>query len=257
MTAPTPGIGAGADRIDQSNNDQLGSSRSAAPPQASLRCLARTLGIKTGNEHLDAFLAREIPPLVRQGLPLFAGKDADQRLATARAYIEAILPIASEQAAEHLGKAIACGPRCPACCVYCDKIEILPIELRRILDLVERQGRLEEVARRAELRRARGKGACPLLSRNGRCTVYEERPISCRRYHSLDRAACGRCARDDGQTSVPWIPELIASGLALMVLAYGELKPVKPVDLVRDLPTAAAARLKQAKKRQRRARNAR
>jgi hypothetical protein len=158
------------------------------------------LGMKTGNPELDAFLAREVPHLVRQGFALFAGKDADQRLAQARAYIDAILPIASQQATEQLGKEIACGDRCPACCVYCERTELLPIETHRLLDLVERQGRLEEVLRRAELWRARGKGACPLLS-----------------------------------------------------TAHFQSGSVQPVDLVRALPAAAAARLRQAKKRQRRA----
>lgn len=137
--------------------------------------------------------------------------------------------------------------------VFCERIEILPIELRRILDLVERQGRLEEVARRAELRRVRGKGACPLLSRNGRCSVYEERLLSCRRYHSLDREACRKCAHDDGRTQVPWVPQSIAAGLALMVLAHFSLGRGQPIDLINALPSAAAARLKQARKRQRRA----
>lgn len=31
---------------------------------------------------------------------------------------------------------------------------------------------------------------CPLLGEDGRCTVYEVRPLSCRRHHSMDFAAC-------------------------------------------------------------------
>jgi Fe-S-cluster containining protein len=215
---------------------------------------AAALGIKTGNPDLDAFLAVEVPRLVRLGHPVFVGEDAGQRLDRARRYVEQLLQLAKQQAAEALGKTIACGNRCPACCLYADRVDILPLELRRILDLVERQGRLGEVARRAELRRARGKGACPLLSRNGQCTVYAERPLSCGRYHSLDRDACRQCARDDGNTKVPWIPQVVAAGLALMVLA--KWGPAQPVDLFGALPVAAAARLRQAKKRQRRARRA-
>jgi Fe-S-cluster containining protein len=211
---------------------------------------ASALGIQIGNEQLDAFLRPEVLTLVHLGQPAFAGKSADRRLARARAYVDVLLPLVNQQADRELGRTIACGQRCPACCIYSDRIDILPIELRSILDVVEREGRLEEVARRAELRRSRGKGACPLLSRNGRCTVYAERPLSCRWYHSLDRDACRRCAHD-GKTTVPWIPQLFASGLALTILAQSE--PVAPVDLFTALPAAVNARLRQAKKRRRRA----
>lgn len=213
--------------------------------------LARALGINTGSAQLDAYLAVAIPGIVRRGYPVFAGEDADQRLDRAREHVDQLLQLIKQRTVDQLDRTVACGDRCPACCVYCEKIEILPLELRRIMDLVERQGRLEEVERRAKARQARGKGACPFLSRNGRCTVYDERPLSCRRYHSLDREACRRCAHDGGKTTVPWISEMVAAGLALMVLA--QLEPAKPIDLVATLPGACAARLKQAKKRQRRA----
>jgi Fe-S-cluster containining protein len=209
-------------------------------------------GRSTGNPALDAFLAATVPQIALRKRPAFKGKSADERLDLARLHLEACSKFVDHKARIELERPIACGDRCAACCIYSDQVAVLPLELRRILDLVEREGRLEEVERRAKARQARGKGACPLLSRNGRCTVYAERPISCMRYHSVDREACRRCAHDGGRTSVPWIPALVATGLALGALAQWD-PGTHLVDLFHALPRAVAARLKQSRKRRRRA----
>jgi Fe-S-cluster containining protein len=200
----------------------------------------------TGSPQNDAAIESGIIDAVLRGAPIFAGKDAEERLSLARKHIDALVPVASQKAAKDLGRPIACREGCSACCVYSKRVALLPIELRRIIDRVEQQGQLEEVARRAEIRRARGKGACPLLSRDGRCSVYAERPLSCRRYHSLSRQDC-----ESGENpKVTWIGPLVAAGMALIELA--RWRGDELVDLFEDLPTIAAARLKQARKRQRR-----
>ena len=177
----------------------------------------------------------------KQGI--FKGLNAEQRLQQARHSLVQILPQIFKQGGQ--GDP-ACGPRCPACCIYVEDVGVLRIEVRRILDLVEQQGRLEEVTRRARARHERGKGACPLLSRDGRCTVYSERPLTCRRYHSFDKEACRRAHHAPDTILVPANGNAIAFGAAVAVLAAGEEKEV--VDLFEALPPMAEARVRRAQK---------
>jgi Fe-S-cluster containining protein len=204
----------------------------------------------TGDPRLNVAVKEAATRLATDGARAFTGKSPEERLRMAREALAATMPVMDQRAARELGRGIACGDRCPACCIYTKQVAVLPLELTRILDLVEREGRLEEVAHRAELRQARGTGTCPLLSRNGRCAVYAERPLNCRRYHSLSRE---ECKADDAR--IGWITQLVAAGMALQNLAQWDGK--HHVDLFAALPGAAAARLKQAKKRQRRAARAR
>jgi Fe-S-cluster containining protein len=117
---------------------------------------------------------------------------------------------------------------------------------------VEQQGRLEEVQRRADQRRARGKGACPLLSRNGRCSVYEERPLSCRLYNSADREACRSAVRDPYNLIVPMSAFLLAAGVALRHLIQPEKR--EATCLNEALPAVLAARIRQIRKREKKGR---
>lgn len=87
------------------------------------------------------------------------------------------------------------GKPCHGCCLHQIEIDTSEYEVERVLDLVESEGRLEEIVARAEKVSAAGGGACPLLSKKGRCTVYKVRPLSCVAYHSLDREACHQGAK--------------------------------------------------------------
>jgi Fe-S-cluster containining protein len=96
---------------------------------------------------------------------------------------------------------LACCAGCTWCCYF--TVDVRAAEVFRILDFVEQSFTPEEKARvYAEVRanslalRKLGVGErvtrnvkCPFLN-EGRCTVYETRPQSCRNYHATSVAGC-------------------------------------------------------------------
>src|SRR5580658_5942714 len=96
---------------------------------------------------------------------------------------------------------LACRAGCTWCCYF--TVDVRAVEVFRILDFVEQSFTPEEKARvYAEVRansaalRKLSEGErvtrnirCPLLN-EGRCTVYEARPQSCRNYHATNVAGC-------------------------------------------------------------------
>jgi Fe-S-cluster containining protein len=96
---------------------------------------------------------------------------------------------------------LACRAGCTWCCYF--TVDVRAAEVFRILDFVEQSFTPEEKARvYAEVRansaalRKLGEGErvtrnvkCPFLNQ-GRCTVYETRPQSCRNYHATRVAGC-------------------------------------------------------------------
>ena len=202
---------------------------------------------RTGDPRLDQAIDDEVPVAIQDMRSFFAGRNDQQRLELARELMDETLELAKARAPVELGASIACGDRCPACCIYTTSVAVMPSEVGRIVDRLQHDGRLEEVERRAIGRVKRGAGACPLLSMNGRCTVYDERPLACRRYHSLDREACEK----SDNPSVPWVSQVIIIGEALAALASGPAKRNGALNAA--LVTTIAARLKQARKRQKRA----
>jgi Fe-S-cluster containining protein len=96
---------------------------------------------------------------------------------------------------------LACRAGCTWCCYF--TVDVRAAEVFRILDFVEQSFTLEEKARvYAEVRansaalRKLGEGErvtrnvkCPFLN-EGRCTVYEGRPQSCRNYHATSVVGC-------------------------------------------------------------------
>jgi Fe-S-cluster containining protein len=105
-------------------------------------------------------------------------------------------------AAPDIGR-LACRAGCTWCCYF--TVDVRAAEVFRILDLVEQSFTPEEKTRvYAEVRansaalRKLGEGErvtrnvkCPFLN-EGRCTVYENRPQSCRNYHATDVSGCRR-----------------------------------------------------------------
>jgi Fe-S-cluster containining protein len=96
---------------------------------------------------------------------------------------------------------LACRAGCTWCCYF--TVDVRAAEVFRILDFVEQSFTPEEKARvYAEVRansvalrklgedeRVTRNVKCPLLN-EGRCTVYETRPQSCRNYHATNVAGC-------------------------------------------------------------------
>ena len=96
---------------------------------------------------------------------------------------------------------LACRAGCTWCCYF--TVDVRAVEVFRILDFVEQSFTPEEKARvYAEVRansavlrklsegeRVTRNVKCPFLN-EGRCTVYEARPQSCRNYHATSVAGC-------------------------------------------------------------------
>jgi Fe-S-cluster containining protein len=96
---------------------------------------------------------------------------------------------------------LACRAGCTWCCYF--TVDVRAAEVFRILDFVERSFSPEAKARvYAEVRansvvlKKLGEGErvtrnvkCPFLD-DGRCTIYEARPQSCRNYHATNVAGC-------------------------------------------------------------------
>jgi Fe-S-cluster containining protein len=96
---------------------------------------------------------------------------------------------------------LACRAGCTWCCYF--TVDVRAAEVFRILDFVEQSFTPEEKARvYAEVRansaalsklgegeRVTRNVKCPFLN-EGRCTVYETRPQSCRNYHATNVAGC-------------------------------------------------------------------
>ena len=121
--------------------------------------------------------------------PRFAGKSHARRYKLARRLIdEAFDRYRNAKDVPPLG----CGEAgCFGCCLHQKEVDTSDYEVERILNRVENEKRLGRVVARAEALSAKqGGGACPLLSTDGCCTVYDIRPLSCAAYHSLDRNTC-------------------------------------------------------------------
>lgn len=103
-------------------------------------------------------------------------------------------------AAPDLGT-LACRAGCTWCCHF--SVDVRAVEVLSILDFVERTLTPEEQSRvysevRAnsatlegldDMERMRHNVKCPFLSQ-GRCSIYDARPQTCRNYHATDVAGC-------------------------------------------------------------------
>ena len=105
---------------------------------------------------------------------------------------------------------------CFSCCLFQKRIDCTAFDVGRILDQAEREGRLREVVSRASKLIEGGKGgACPLLSREGRCTVYKHRPLACAAMHSMDREACKDEFGMSPHAELLWIETHVIAGFGM------------------------------------------
>ena len=108
-----------------------------------------------------------------------------------------------QQSAQAAGLAIDCRSGCSHCCSA--RVEALDPEVFRIAAVLQKRPSAELAALTERLREhaalARGTTAqrhrmpCPLLEKN-LCTVYDVRPATCRKAHSLDVRQCATPGAD-------------------------------------------------------------
>lgn len=122
---------------------------------------------------------------------------------------------------------LACRSGCTWCCHF--SVDVRAVEAFSILDYVERTLPAEEKARvHAEIRtnsttlkdmddmeRMRHNIKCPFLSQ-GRCSIYEARPQTCRNYHATDVAGCQASFEDPDNFEIDpeFAPMVYQSGVA-------------------------------------------
>jgi Fe-S-cluster containining protein len=96
---------------------------------------------------------------------------------------------------------LACKNGCYWCCYF--TVDVRAVEVFSILDFMERELTAEQQARvrreieanstllqgLSEPERMRRNVKCPFLA-DGRCTIYEARPQTCRNYHATDVTGC-------------------------------------------------------------------
>jgi Fe-S-cluster containining protein len=134
-----------------------------------------------------------------------------QETEQARTEIEQLGPVAAYESSrrrhdERLSAApdahtLACKNGCYWCCYF--TVDVRAVEVFSILDFMARELSSEEQSRvrreieansallrdLSETQRVRRNVKCPFLSQ-GRCTIYEARPQTCRNYHATDATGC-------------------------------------------------------------------
>jgi len=134
-----------------------------------------------------------------------------QETGQARTEIEQLGPVAAYESSrrrhdERLSAApdvhtLACKNGCYWCCYF--TVDVRAVEVFSILDFMARELSSEEQSRvrreieansallrdLSETQRMRRNVKCPFLSQ-GRCTIYEARPQTCRNYHATDVTGC-------------------------------------------------------------------
>ena len=134
-----------------------------------------------------------------------------QETQRASAEIEQLGPIAAYESSRRRHDArlsaapdahtLACKNGCYWCCYF--TVDVRAVEVFSILDFMARELRPEEQARvrreieanstllqgLSEMERMRRNVKCPFLAQ-GRCTIYQARPQTCRNYHATDVTGC-------------------------------------------------------------------
>jgi len=130
-----------------------------------------------------------------------AKADGHEPLDVVRAIIDEISPSMAHGLAEQLGEKIGCREGCNVCCnmsvsaldVEVDRIVArivtLPIEQRDEILARVRAGVRAGLHRMGSTERYAQRTPCPLLL-DGKCSVYEDRPIACRSWHGFDAERC-------------------------------------------------------------------
>jgi Fe-S-cluster containining protein len=139
------------------------------------------------------------------------GAIVTQEMQQARADIERLGPVAAYEISRRrhdarLGAAadahtLACKSGCYWCCYF--TVDVRAVEVFSILDFMARElSAAEQASVRSEiaansallrdlsaLQRMRRNVKCPFLAQ-GRCSIYEARPQTCRNYHATDVTGC-------------------------------------------------------------------
>lgn len=96
-----------------------------------------------------------------------------------QSYLELVAKVDAQarRSADALAGRLRCGPGCSDCCRH---ISVFPVEAVRLAVALRELPESDVEPLRARARDSRPEGACPLLTEENRCRLYEARPIICR-----------------------------------------------------------------------------
>lgn len=97
-----------------------------------------------------------------------------------------------------LGTALTCHEGCDSCCIA---ISVFPVEAAALIEAAGKLPPEQYQQLKRHLGQPQSEGRCPLLSEEGRCLLYQARPIICRT-HGLPILITD----DDGQRRVDICP---------------------------------------------------
>jgi Fe-S-cluster containining protein len=138
---------------------------------------------------------------------LLTARSAESLLALCHKLLSAATDVGTQALAGGGGAPLACSPGCDHCCHQ--SVAATPVEVFVIARFLQQHLEPKELAAlRARLQifyhsttsltfeeRHDPAYPCPLLE-NGKCTVYEARPLACRGVNSLDEQLCQRTLHD-------------------------------------------------------------
>jgi Fe-S-cluster containining protein len=163
------------------------------------------------------------------------GAIVTQEIQQARAEIDRLGPVAAYQSSRSRHDArlsaaadahtLACKSGCYWCCYF--TVDVRAVEVFSILDFMARELSCEEQLRVrreieansvmlrdvSDLERMRRNVKCPFLAQ-GRCSIYEARPQTCRNYHATDVTGCRASYErpDDTEIDPDFAPLVYQSG---------------------------------------------
>ncbi|MBX3710425.1 MAG: YkgJ family cysteine cluster protein [Lysobacter sp.] len=161
--------------------------------------LQETVGavVPPGNPILDSLIAQAALPAVVSGVAAFEKAKSIKEESPVES-VKAMLAVGDKEIAKGIansGETPACGSGCNYCCqnmriVFCEDEAVIIAEAVARFDSAEKSalsGRLEKFGPTGS---GKGVGQCALLGADGRCSIYDSRPMSCRAYHSTSRQMC-------------------------------------------------------------------
>ena len=163
--------------------------------------------VPPGNPFVESLLAQAALPAVVSGVAAFEKSKSKQN--SSLESTKAMLTVADKQIAKGIsesGVVPACGSGCDFCCqnmkiVFCEDEAVVIAEAVSKFSSVEKTDLAVRLEQFGPTGSGKGVGQCALHGTDGRCLIYDSRPMSCRAYHSTSRQMC-KSRLDGGQPNI-------------------------------------------------------
>jgi Fe-S-cluster containining protein len=162
-----------------------------------VREIESAVGYRSHPEAVKKFIRAALPSISRSIKLFFIAKTVGQGLGR-RENLKSFYRIADKLVANELSQSKttpACGAGCNHCCrnmhiTFCEDEAAQIAEAVSGLDEDERRKVINRLFRLNATGSGVSGGQCALLDDDGKCSIYENRPITCRTYHSTSAEKC-------------------------------------------------------------------